>query len=46
MRATKSFVCRPETATYASDDFKIYACDVREDMSPDIKPTIYGAVTI
>ena len=46
MRATKSFVCRPETATYTSDDFKIYACDVREDMYPDIKPNIYGSVTI
>ena len=46
MRATKSFVCRPEAATYVSDDFKIYACEVREDMYPDIKPNIYGSVTI
>lgn len=46
MRATKSFVCRPEAATYVSDDFKIYACEVREDMYPDIKPNVYGSVTI
>ncbi len=46
MKAAKSFVCRPEAATYVSDDFKIYACEVREDMYPDIKPNVYGSVTI
>ena len=43
---TVTFTCRPETATYSSDSFRIYACDVNRREFPEIKDSVYGSVTL
>ena len=43
---TVTFTCQPETATYSSDNFKIYSCRVNRNEFPEIKDSIYRTVTL